>query len=66
MTDKNYCCKNGHFGGEYGCDFCGCDNCFFGCGLCKDKPNNNLNQLLKEMKVKKYTIKKHLKYLNLK
>lgn len=65
MKKKYDCCINGHFGGNYGCDFCGCENCFYGCALCNDKPNKNLTQLLREMKVKKYTIERHLKYLNL-
>ena len=60
-----YLCPNLHWGGQYGCDLCGCDLCFNGCDLysnVKDIDNNNMRKEWLN-KCNKYCYKLHKKWL---
>ena len=56
-------CPNGHLSGAGGCDFCGCDDCWFGCRHCKKRVNPNLASFLQEAGVEKYDIVGHYRML---
>jgi hypothetical protein len=57
-------CPNGHLGGYTGCDFCGCDDCNFGCRSCRGRVNENLASFLEEAEMEKYDIVSHFRYLS--
>ena len=56
-------CPNGHLAGASGCDFCGCDDCNFGCSRCKKKVNLNLASFLDENGMAEYDILTHFRIL---
>ena len=60
-----YLCPNLHWGGQYGCDLCGCDLCFNGCDLCSNVKDIDNNNMRKEWlnKCNKYCYKLHKKWL---
>ena len=57
-------CPNGHLGSEFGCDFCGCDECNFGCHNCRGRVNPNLASFLEEAGVAEYDIVGHFRFLS--
>jgi hypothetical protein len=63
--DWEYLCPNLHWGGQYGCDLCGCDLCFNGCDLCSNVKDIDNNNMRKEWlnKCNKYCYKLHKKWL---